>query len=65
MGIIAFTVLWVVQDLYHQPYSSYAASGRKPVEGSGLGISKAFGFRAFKVEGFGFRVKVEGLGFRV
>ena len=29
MGIMVYSLLWVMQDLYHQPYVwSYVASGR-------------------------------------
>ena len=49
MGTMVYSLVWVMQDLYHQPYFR--------VEGLGLRGFRALGCR---VEGFG-----GGLGFRL
>ena len=42
MGIVVYSVLWVMQDLYHQPY--YPKVWMKAGGVSGLGI-QGLGFR--------------------
>ena len=49
MGIMAYSLLWVMQDLYHQPYGSALRFGRA--------WSKHLRFR-FPAQGLGFK----GLG---
>ena len=60
MGIMAYSSLWVMQDLYHQPY----------VRSYGPGFAGCFWrskFLGCRISAFalGFRALTLGLGFRV
>ena len=60
MGIMVYSSLWVMQDLYRQPYflASESVFGR-------VGLLRleilSFGFGDFWLRGCGFRVGLQGL----
>ena len=72
MGMMVYSLFWVMQDLHHQPYVPQRVANqladcltRTRVEGLGPRVRSlaCLGFRVYKGQGLGFRGL--GLGFRV
>ena len=58
MGIMVYSLLWVMQDLHHQPYEQKPLLRKKLPRRECL-LLESVGFRVsgFRVQGLGFRVQ--------
>ena len=62
MGIMEYSLLWVVQDVYHQPYDLILIRIRPPMVGSRV---QGPGSRAQGLGSGGLGCRLQGLGSRV
>ena len=64
MGIMVFSLLWVVQDLYHQQYSCSSLVIDVLIS-TEEDRGKAGGFQSFGLRACGLGLRAQGLGFRI